>query len=132
MRLTERRLRRIIRDVIAESMRRHPDTAEEVHQFHQDLRDRIAQDEEDEMYRLEQEELDREEMFIKNETEMYRTLSSVHDAVTITQKRNRALTISFELPLQDWLTEDRQMHSVKIVETLSRLLLQWFMHAQSH
>tara|TARA_Y100001958_G_scaffold93241_1_gene63689 strand:+ start:400 stop:729 length:330 start_codon:yes stop_codon:yes gene_type:complete len=75
MRLTERRLRRIIRDVIAESMRRHPDTAEEVHQFHQDLRDRIAQDEEDEMYRLEQEELDREEMFIKNETEMYRTLS---------------------------------------------------------
>ena len=78
MRLTESRLRRIIRDVIAESMHDRgpePDSYEDVMQFQQDLRARIAQDEEDEMYRLDQEELDREEMFIKNETEMYRTLS---------------------------------------------------------
>ena len=74
MRLTESRLRRIIRDVIAESMS-EPDSYDDVMKFQQDLRARIAQDEEDEMYRLEQEELDHEEMFIKNETEMYRTLS---------------------------------------------------------
>ncbi len=76
MRLTESRLRRIIRDVIAESMHdRGPDSYEDIMANQENLRARIAQDEEDEMYRLEQEELDHEEMFIKNETEMYRTLS---------------------------------------------------------
>tara|TARA_B100000035_G_C20754240_1_gene445395 strand:- start:76 stop:432 length:357 start_codon:yes stop_codon:yes gene_type:complete len=38
MRLTESRLRRIIRDVIAESMSGRPDTAEEVEQYLQDFR----------------------------------------------------------------------------------------------
>ena len=81
MRLTESRLRRIIRDVIAESMYDmydrgpKPDSYEKIMADQENLRARIAQDEEDEVYRLEQEELSKKEMFIENETALYNTLS---------------------------------------------------------